>query len=74
MNKIIFHTEYQSESELTVAVIVRSGLNDHAQTGLLHSVGNKGNNLVYIYIFLRVLCCLEICRTSAFAIFCKLSL
>lgn len=51
MNKIIFHTEYQSESELTVAVIVRSGLNDHAQTGLLHSVGNKGNNLVYIYIF-----------------------
>lgn len=72
MNKIIFHREYQSESELTVAVIVRFGLNDHAQARLWHSVGNKGNNFVYILFFLRILCCLEICCTSA--IFCKLSL
>lgn len=51
MNKIIFHREYQSESELTVAVIVRFGLNDHAQARLWHSVGNKGNNFVYIFFF-----------------------
>lgn len=51
MNKIIFHREYQSESELTVAVIVRFGLNDHAQARLWHSVGNKGNNFVYILFF-----------------------
>lgn len=51
MNKIIFHREYQSESELTVAVIVRFGLNDHAQARLWHSAGNKGNNFVYILFF-----------------------
>lgn len=51
MNKIIFHQEYQSESELTLAVIVRFGLNNHAQARLWDSAGNKGNNFVYILFF-----------------------
>lgn len=73
MKKIIFHREHQSESELTVAVIVRFGLNDHAQARLLHLVGNKGNNFVYIYFFKSFMLLRNLSHIS-FAIFCKLSL